>query len=293
MLLSCFKEHGVSRKDPSLLEQSVVFIDICEVSDIMTIHAKIARIRDLVRPGEDGSPRYVVISGDQPTYCMISNIWRWSYREHVQAPDPRDASLRLHEWMVPFHGFFHVDKQCLYPLCREMLYGLGLKEMALKAGLKNLQAEIILKHSHARNNRSVLFNICAAKIMHTSDIVLVDCSDVVDATWDFEGTDHCVECDLPYTKRYAQESQETTDNVSFRSIQAGRLLRKAVLRFFSSDPYSLHFVHTVLFTCLLPTVGFHVLSRTGHTHLTDNFWLSLADVLHASDHLKYQELYLF
>ncbi|PXF42589.1 hypothetical protein BWQ96_07684 [Gracilariopsis chorda] len=296
MLLSCFKEHGgVSRNDPLLLEQKVVFIDIREeiASDIMTIHAKIAQIRDLVRPGEDGSPRYVVISGDQPTYRMMFNIWRRSYGEHVQAPDPRNASIRLHEWMVPFPGFFHVEKQCLYPLCREMLYGLGLNEMALKAGLTNSQAEKILKHSDARNNRSVLFNICAAMIMHTSEIVLADCSDVFDAIRDVEGTDDGVERDLAYTKKYAQVIQETTDNVSFKSIQVGRLLRKAVLSFFSSDRNSQHFVHTVLFTFLLPTVGFHVLSRTGHTHLTDNFWLSLTDVLHASGHLKYQDLYLF
>lgn len=52
-------------------------------------------------------------------------------------------------------------------------------------------------------------------------------------------------------------------------------------------------IQTVLQTCLPPTVGFHVLSRTGHTNLLDSFWLRLNNVLHASGHLKYQELYLF
>lgn len=51
-------------------------------------------------------------------------------------------------------------------------------------------------------------------------------------------------------------------------------------------------VGNVLFNCLLPILGFHVLSRTGHTDILDSFWLRLTGIMHSSRHLNYQELYL-
>ena len=73
---------------------------------------------------------------------------------------------------IPFPGMFHVEKHFLYLICRERLYGLGLKEMARKAGLSPGPVDNILKHRHERNNRAVLFNICAAMHIHLTDVVL-------------------------------------------------------------------------------------------------------------------------
>ena len=50
---------------------------------------------------------------------------------------------------------------------------------------------------------------------------------------------------------------------------------------------------TVPFACLLPTVGFHVLSRTGHADVLESFCLRQNNILHSSGHLKHQELYLY
>ena len=32
----------------------------------------------------------------------------------------------MHEWLIPFPGFFHAEKQAMYSVCKEMLDGLGL-----------------------------------------------------------------------------------------------------------------------------------------------------------------------
>lgn len=62
----------------------------------------------------------------------------------------------------------------MYSLCKEMLDGVGLLEIAACAGLSNSLVSGILKHSHARNNRAVLFNLACAIIVHLSDIVVLE-----------------------------------------------------------------------------------------------------------------------
>jgi len=44
------------------------------------------------------------------------------------------------------------------------------------------------------------------------------------------------------------------------------------------------------FSCLLPKVGIDVLSRTGHTDSTEAFWFKHKSIIHASNHLKCQDL---
>lgn len=39
----------------------------------------------------------------------------------------------LHNWLFPFSGFLHAEKQAMYSLCKEMLDGLGLEEMEARA----------------------------------------------------------------------------------------------------------------------------------------------------------------
>ena len=41
------------------------------------------------------------------------------------------------------------------------------------------------------------------------------------------------------------------------------------------------------------SVRFHVLSRTAHTDRTQAFWFHHNSILHATNHLKYQELSIF
>ena len=186
LLLSCFKQHGGADPESEFLyEQDVVFVDISRMSaaDILTIHGKLALLKQFLRPGEEGTPRHIIVSGDQPTYKMIVKIWRESYSEGQRnsGSNAEYGELKVHEWLIPFPGFFHVEKQSLYPLCKEMLHGLGLTELAECAGLSLSQVQNILKHSHARNNRSLLFSICGALIIHTSDLIQAECPDLKDS----------------------------------------------------------------------------------------------------------------
>ena len=200
--------------------------------------------------------------------------------------------MRIHEWLIPFPGFFHIEKQSLYPLCKEMLDGLGLQELARCCGLSDSQVENILQHSHARNNRAVVFSICAALIIHASDIIVSEYPDLIDEIERVKrgGSDESVP-----GAEFIQSVLGTciSEKVKPSTVVIGRLLREKVESFFSKSPNGKHIISTTLFTCLLPVVGFHVLSRTGHTDVVDSFWLRLNNILHASGHSNYQQLYLF
>lgn len=78
-------------------------------------------------------------------------------------------------------GVLSVENQILYRFCKEMLHELGLKELSAFAGLSQNQIEKVLVRSSARNNPAVLFRICAARVVFSSDIMKVECPDVKDA----------------------------------------------------------------------------------------------------------------
>ena len=235
LVLSCFKQHGgLEADDPTNFDQEVLFVDVSRMSaaDILTIHDKIALLAQLLSPGNPGCPRHVIVSGDQPTYGMIVKIWRTSYLEARKRNDDTNVdNLRIHEWLVPFPGFFHIEKQSLYPLCKEILHGLGLEEMARCYGLSKSQIENILHHSHARNNRAVIFSICAALIIHTTDIVLTENPELKD--------------NIESVKKHGDELATggraipgklescTTDIVTSTTTAIGRLLREKVSTFFT------------------------------------------------------------
>lgn len=50
-----------------------------------------------------------------------------------------------------------------------MLDGVGISELAACAGLSDGHVNNILKHSHARNNRAVLFALKCAFVLHVID----------------------------------------------------------------------------------------------------------------------------
>ena len=52
----------------------------------------------------------------------------------------KSEALPLHEWLVPYPGFFHAEKQAIYSLCKEMVDGLGVEELASCSGLSKSQA---------------------------------------------------------------------------------------------------------------------------------------------------------
>ncbi|PXF48450.1 hypothetical protein BWQ96_01619 [Gracilariopsis chorda] len=139
-------------------------------------------VEEQIRPGEPGRPRYVVFGGDQPSHRMFCKLWAESLSAHrtrtVQggqdAGADKGTKCPLHEWMIPFPGFFHAEKQAMYALCKEMLDGLGIEELARCAGFSPSILENILKHAHARNNRPVLLNLACAMIIHLVDITLLE-----------------------------------------------------------------------------------------------------------------------
>ena len=295
LLLFFFQQHGgLDNSNRSLYDQEAILVDVSRMSaaDALTIHAKISMLKDLIRPGEPGRPRYIVCGGDQPTFKMIVKLWRKSYfeaerNENAECPY---GELKVHPWLIPFPGFFHIEKQSLYPVCKELLYGLGLEEMAACSALSKSQVENILKHSHSRNDRAVLFNICAAMVVHASDIIQVEFPDVWDA---IDSLSRAYSSNNSTSAGTSKLLSATTDKVSKLTVDADRLLRRHAQDFFSQSPNGKHIVRIILMTCLLLTVGFHILSRTGHTDLVDSFWLRQNNILHTSGHIKYQELYLY
>ena len=78
----------------------------------------------------------------------------------------------------------------------------------------------------------------------------------------------------------------TTGNVSEEVVFVGKLFCDGVLKQFLRGPNGTHFVQTVLMSFLLPTIGFHVLSRTGHTSMIEALWFRHNEILHSSTHIK-------
>ena len=225
---------------------------------------------------------------------MLLTIWRNSLRESRGriSGDESSSRTRVHEWLKPFPGFFHVENQSLYPVCKEMLDFLGLQELAECSGLSRSQVVNILKHVHARNNHSLHFNVCAALIIYTTDLVQAEFPDMKDKI------EEVMLGRAPITRETEVSStyvllECVTEKVTKKTLSIHRLCRSRVMEFFSRSPNGEYFVSLVLFICLLPTVGFHVLSRTAHTDVVGSFWLRLNNVLHTAGHIKYQELYLF
>lgn len=102
-------------------------------------------------------------------------IWLQSWRDHRRRTGPRvndvatKMGLLVHEWMIPFPGFFHCENQAIYSVSKEMMKGLCLEELGACAGLSNALVANILHHSHAGNNRAVLFNFACSFIIHVFD----------------------------------------------------------------------------------------------------------------------------
>lgn len=177
-----------------------------------------------------------------------------------------------------------------------MLHGIGLKEPAACAGLSENQVANFLHHRNGRNNRAVLFITCAAFMLHALDILLVEFPELKDeiaqvfsSAQECNSANHSSAQSTPVSRLIKCITEKVTEN----TVQVGRLCGDRLTSFFKGSPNGNHFINTVLLICLLPTVGFHILTLTGHTNMLDSFWLRLQDVLHTSGHLKYQEVYLF
>lgn len=161
----------------------------------------------------------------------------------------------------------------MYSLCKEMLDGFGLEELAKCAGLSPTMAENILKHSHARNNLAVLFNLACAVIIHLIDITLQEDSSLSSevARLHKRRSEKKVSADSGASTSDEQKAHHgllysaTSNVVTSDIIRIGEALRAKIQSRFTTGPNGKHFVGTLLFSCLLPTIGFHVLSRTGHT----------------------------
>ena len=189
-----------------------------------------------------------------------------------------------------------------------MLDRLGLDEIASCAGLSKSTVTYFVSHSHARNNRSVLFNFACAMIIHLIDMLLREDAELAEAVAALHrhASITSVSVDSEHSQSgsgYAQirgvDDKRgtglvglTTGIVSEEVVSVGKLLCNGVLKRFLRSPNGTHFVQTVLMSCLLPTTGFHVLSRSGHSSMVEAFWFRHNEILHSSTHMKYQQLSL-
>jgi hypothetical protein len=166
LLLAAFLPHGgVDSTGEKFHDRRVVYVDVdgSDASDKLTIQRKLALIQSILRPGEVGQPCFVVVAGDQPTFKVLFDLWRDSRDEErgglandgQQFPSICGAvaansnfnteNVALHKWLVPFPGFFHVEKQALYPIAKELLDGLGLQELAAHCGLPSANVANVLQ----------------------------------------------------------------------------------------------------------------------------------------------------
>lgn len=130
--------------DPTALDQLVLFVDVSRMStaDILTIHDKIAPIMRLLTPGRPECPLHAIASRDQPTNRMLVRIWKtFSLEVRRSTGSLSVQELRIHKLRIPFPGFFHIEKHSLYPLCKEMLHSMGLRELARCGGLSDSQID--------------------------------------------------------------------------------------------------------------------------------------------------------
>ena len=95
------------------------------------------------------------------------------------------------------------------------------------------------------------------------------------------------------TRKTGAVDDATTGLVKAKVIDVGQMLLRKLQEHFTKGPNDKHFIRTVLFSCQLPTIGFHSLVRTEHTDLLEAFWFKQNTILHSMNHLKYQKLYLF
>lgn len=174
----------------------------------------------------------------------------------------------------------------------------------------------ILSHTHARNNRAMLFNLACALIIHLSDMVILEDARIAGAvkklhegaeakviTLDiFSKSDRTAKtASNPGARKASWNGKShcgslydaTTDLVMDDILRVGRILRETAEKQYGKGANGTHFVQTVLFECLLSTIGFHVLSRTAHTDISEAFWFRHNDISHSTNHLKYQELSIF
>ena len=184
LLLSSFKPHGFATvPDEILSNQHVVYVEIIRdnAADILTVRRFLRLVEEQLKPRRPNCPRYVLLAGDQPSYKMFCELWLESwriYRKNVGGVVSDRQNIGLHEWMVPLPSFFHTGKHAVYSLCKEMLDGLGLEEHASCAGLSKSQVANIMSHSHARNNRAVLFNLACSMVIHITDMLAFEDEDV-------------------------------------------------------------------------------------------------------------------
>ena len=146
-------------------------------ADILTVRRFLRLVEEPLIPRRPYCPRYVVLAGDQPSYKMFCELWLESwriYRKNGGDVGSDRQIIGLHEWMVPLTGFFHTEKQAMYSLCKEMLDGLGLEELASCAGLSKSQVAIIMSRSHAQKNRAVLFNLAFSMVIHITDMLALE-----------------------------------------------------------------------------------------------------------------------
>lgn len=64
----------------------------------------------------------------------------------------------------------------------------------------------------------------------------------------------------------------TTELISKQVLKVGDDLIERLERMYCGGSNGTQFVSTVLLSCLLPTIGLHVLSITDHTDITKAFW---------------------
>ena len=277
-------------------DQHVVYAKISRDSaaEILTVRRFVRLTEDQLKPGRVNSPRYVVLGGDPPSYKMFLELWLESCPKSGNSPSLRGEVSSsstfsgtepcLHEWLVPFTGFFHAEKQAMYAHCKEMLDGLGLEEIARCAGLSKSQVSNIISHSHARNNRAVLFNLSCAMVFHVTDMLLLKDSLMAQVLSDMHSvaSEKRLSADIdgnvcpgptamqkfvrPYStnRNFSTASvrgslyDATTELVSPYVIKLGNAIKQGVQKHFGNGPNVKHFVNTLLFSCLLPTLGFHV-----------------------------------
>lgn len=113
-----------------MFEQGIVYVEIIKDSaaEILTARRYVELIANHLTPGKPNSTRFVVVGGDQPSYKTFYEMWLASWRDAKKGTSRcNDRSPALHEWLIPFPGFFHVESRPCMLSVNRCLMALGLR----------------------------------------------------------------------------------------------------------------------------------------------------------------------
>lgn len=248
----------------------------------VVIDQKCNLLHQLYRPGEGMT--LGCIPSDQQVFNYISE----SFLNALGKTDD-DPSSSFEEWAIPLISRFHAEKEDICGVVKQNIYGYGLEQLLRFTGLFAYYQQNVLRISHARRNRSILFQfatcsaIRACKVLLNGDGVARDAADFAMQTSE-------VKNDAAERGRtFLGPSIMFTEAVKRSDIRLGEALRDGLMRLSERIPKSNWHIRRILLESLIPSIFDFGLQRSGQTDAAEKplYWF-LPDLMF-TNRLNYRE----